>query len=271
MDGGTAGRAVAASPVPLHHSPALGGVPHGFAGRRGGVSTGAFATLNTGIGSGEDPAVIAANRARAADAVLPGAMLAGLHQVHGAHCVTLDTPWDDARRPQADALVTARPGMLLSILTADCVPVLAVDAAAGVVGAAHAGWKGALAGVTDAMVAGMVALGADAARIRAAIGPCIGRASYEVDAPLFAAFTAADPANERFFADGRPDRWQFDIEAYVVCRLAAAGVRRVDAPGLDTYARGDDYFSFRRATHRGEAGYGRQISIIGLAERPIAI
>ncbi len=250
---------------PLWTSPLLSPVPHGFSGRRGGVSIGALASLNTGIGSGEDPAIIEINRRRAADAVLPGAALVGTYQVHGRDCATVTEAIATEARPHADAMVTDRPGLLLGILTADCVPVLFADTGAGVVGAAHAGWKGALAGVTDATIDAMVALGAERDRIVAAVGPCIARASYEVDRPLFDAFTAVDPENERFFIDGRPDRWQFDLEAYVGARLAAAGLGRVELLGLDTYAREDDFFSYRRATHRAEPGYGRQVSMIGLA------
>ena len=254
-----------AEPVKAWHSGLLDGTPHGFLGRRGGLSPGAFASLNVGTGSGEDEAIVMENRRRAADAVLPGAPLVGVYQVHGRECVVADRAWGMDDRPKADALVTATPGLLIGILTADCVPVLFADRAAGVVGAAHAGWKGALAGVTDATIAAMEGLGADRSRIAAAIGPCIARASYEVDAPLFDAFTADDPANERFFSDGVKDgRWQLDLEAYVASRLAAAGLTRVEAMGLDTYAREEDFFSFRRATHRGEPAYGRQISIIGV-------
>ena len=251
-------------PVKLWHSGLLDGCPHGFAGRRGGVSSGDFASLNVGTGSGEDVAIVAENRRRAADAVLPGSALASVYQVHGRACATVTEAVDFDARPQADAMVTDRPGLLLGILTADCVPVLFADRAAGVVGAAHSGWKGALAGVTDATIEAMIALGADASRIAAAVGPCIARASYEVDRTLFGAFTAADPENERFFVDGKPGHWQFDLEAYVGARLAAAGLMRVELMGLDTYANEADFFSFRRATHRGEPGYGRQISMIGV-------
>ena len=160
--------------------------------------------------------------------------------------------------------MTDRPGLALGILTADCAPVLLADRDAGVVGAAHAGWKGALAGVTDATVIAMTALGADPARIVAAIGPTIARASYEVDDAFLRRFAAADPANERFFADGRAGHHRFDLEAYVAHRLALAGVGRIEALGLDTYADADRFFSYRRATHRGEPGYGRQIAIIGV-------
>jgi polyphenol oxidase len=250
--------------VKLWHNGLLDGLPHGFAGRHGGVSLGDFASLNVGTGSGEDVAIVEENRLRAAGAVLPGASLATVYQVHGRVCATVTRAVDFDARPHADAMVTDRPGLLLGILTADCVPVLFADRTAGVVGAAHAGWKGALAGVTDATIEAMVVLGADAARIVAAVGPCIARASYEVDRTLFDAFSAADPENERFFVDGRPGRWQFDLEAYVGARLAATGLKRVELMGLDTYANDSDFFSFRRATHRGERGYGRQISMIGV-------
>ena len=252
--------------VEILRSKALDGVAHGFLGRRGGVSTGVVAGLNTGLGSGDDPAAIAENRARAVDAVLPGAALCGLYQIHSASVVRVLTAFPDGERPQGDAMVTERPNILLGILTADCAPVLLADAQAGVVGAAHAGWKGALAGVTDATIAQMEKLGARADRIAAAVGPCIARASYEVDMGFVERFCATDPANERFFAENRPGHARFDLEAYVVHRLAAAGVRRIEALGQDTYAQEDRFFSFRRATHRGEADYGRQLSVIGIAQ-----
>ena len=239
-------------------------LPHAFFGRQGGVSTGACAGLNAGLGSGDDAQAVAENRRRAAAAVLPGAPLVGVYQVHGREVATVTTSWPDADRPHADALVTDRPGLLLGILTADCAPVLLADAAAGVVGAAHAGWKGALAGITDATLAAMEALGARRDRIAAAIGPCIARASYEVDAAFLRRFAEADPANDRFFTDGQPGHHRFDLEAYVALRLAAAGVARVEALGLDTYADDDRFYSFRRATHRAEPAYGRQISVIGM-------
>ena len=161
-------------------------------------------------------------------------------------------------------MVSRTPGIALGILTADCAPVLFADAQAGVVGAAHAGWKGALAGVTDATIAAMEKIGARRDRIAAAIGPCIARASYEGDEGFLARFTAVDPENERFFASGRDERYQFDLEAYVTHRLAAAGLARIEALGLDTYAQSDRFYSYRRATHKGEPDYGRQISLIGL-------
>lgn len=240
----------------------LGDVPHGFLTRRGGVSEGVLAGLNAGLGAGDDPAAVARNRAVAVGAVLPGAALMTPWQVHGAAVATVDAPW--AERPQADALVTDRPGLLLGIVTADCAPVLFADGLAGVVGAAHAGWRGALAGVADATLDAMERLGARRDRIAAAVGPCIARRSYEVDDAFLARFMADDPANERFFSDGRPGRHRFDLEAYVVHRLAAAGVPHVEALGLDTYAEEARFYSFRRATHRGEPSYGRQLSAIGV-------
>lgn len=242
----------------------LAGVAHGFFGRRGGVSSGDLASLNCGLGSGDDPSLIAENRRRAADAVLPGAALAGLYQVHGNRCVIVDETTDLTARPEADALATRTPGLVLGILTADCVPVLFADRDAGVVGAAHAGWKGAIAGVTDATLAAMERLGARRSHIAVAIGPCIGRASYEVDDGFVARFLSDDPANERFFAAGKPGHAMFDIAAYVAARLAACGVTRIAIGGQDTYAEAEDYFSYRRACHRQENSYGRQISLIGL-------
>lgn len=251
-------------PPPHVRSGLLEGVPHGFFGRRGGVSTGGLASLNTGIGSGDDPLLIARNRARVRDAVLPDAALLGVYQVHGTTCAVAEGAWDETDRPEADALVTNRPHILLGILTADCVPVLLADRAAGVVGAAHAGWKGALGGVTNSTIAAMERLGAERSRIVGAIGPCIGRASYEVDTAFVARFCDADDSNERFFADARPGHAMFDIGGYVAARLAAAGIGRIDMTDHDTCARADDYFSYRRATLRGENGYGRQLSVIGV-------
>lgn len=252
------------SSVEAIRSALLEGVPHGFLGRRGGVSTGVHAGLNVGLGSDDDRDAVAENRRRVVEAVLPGASLVTLHQVHSPSALVATAPWPDGERPHADAVVTDRPGLLLGILTADCGPVLLADREAGVVGAAHAGWKGALGGVTDAVVAEMEKLGARRERIAAAIGPCIARASYEVDDSFARRFEETDPANERFFAAGRPGHHRFDLEAYIAHRLAAAGVTRIDALGLDTYADESRFYSYRRATHRGEPDYGRQISVIGI-------
>ena len=251
------------SEVELIRTAVLNRVPHGFFGRRGGTSGGVFAGLNAGVGSGDDQSAVSANRARALAAVRPGATLLTPYQIHSADCVTVHAPFNGVR-PYADALVTDNPALAIGIVTADCAPVLLADADAGVVGAAHAGWKGALGGVTDATLDAMEALGAVRERITAAVGPCIARASYEVDAGFRRRFAEADAANERFFVDGHDGHAQFDLEGYVVHRLAAAGVRRVEALGLDTYADEDRFFSYRRATHRGEPDYGRQISIIAL-------
>lgn len=250
--------------VDVTRAKALEGVAHGFLGRRGGVSTGLHASLNVGTGSTDDPATIADNRRRATEAVLPGARLVTLYQVHSADAVAVIEPFEERLRPHADALVTDRPGLAIGILTADCAPVLFADREAGVIGAAHAGWKGALGGVTDSTISLMEALGARRERIAAAIGPCIARASYEVDDGFLRRFAGADPANERFFAGSRAGHHQFDLEAYVASRLAAAGLTRIEALGLDTYADPERFYSFRRATHRGEPDYGRQISIIGI-------
>lgn len=242
---------------------ALRGIPHGFLGRAGGVSTGAMASLNVGWGSGDDPALIAENRRRAAEAVISGARLVAVHQIHLADVVEAGD-WPDTDRPPADALVTDQPGVLLGILTADCAPVLFADVEARVVGAAHAGWKGALAGVTDRTIEAMERLGARRDRIAAAVGPCIARASYEVDWAFQERFCAEDPANERFFGEGPSGKPHFDLESYVLARLAAAGLARVEALGEDTYSQPQRFFSYRRATHLGEPSYGRQISLIGL-------
>ncbi len=251
--------------VEVIHANALTGIAHGFLGRRGGVSAGVHAGLNVGTGSADEAGAIAENRARATAAVLPGAALVTAHQIHSAEVVTVSAPIDLESRPRADAMVTDRPGLLLGILTADCAPVLFADRDAGIVGAAHAGWKGAIAGVTDATVEAMIALGARRERIAAAIGPCIARTSYEVDDGIARRFEALDPANERFFSPGRTGHHQFDLEAYVAHRIAATGIELIEMLGLDTYADADRFFSFRRATHRAEPDYGRQIALIGLA------
>jgi YfiH family protein len=237
--------------------------PHGFLGRTGGVSAGVYASLNVGLGSGDDKALVAENRARAREALAPGAALVTLRQVHSA-IVHVAHDWGDAARPEGDALVTNRPGLLLGILTADCAPVLLEDPAAGVVGAAHAGWKGALAGVLEATVDAMVRLGAGRSRICAAIGPCIARASYEVGPEFRDRFLAEHPVDARFFAEGSRGRPHFDLESYCAHRLAAAGVGQVHALGADTLADPQRFFSYRRATLAGEADYGRQLSAIAL-------
>lgn len=243
---------------------ALAGVAHGFLGRRGGVSEGVCAGLNVGLGSGDDRQSIRENRRRAVAAVAPGATLVTLHQVHSAEAIYVTGPYPDDARPKADAMVTDRPGLVLGILTADCAPLLLADREAGVVAAAHAGWKGAFGGVVEATVAGMERLGAARSRIAAAVGPCIARRSYEVDEAFLRRFAEADRENERFFALGREGHHQFDLEGFVLARLAAAGLTRIEALGEDTYSQPDRFFSYRRATHKGESDYGRQISLIAL-------
>lgn len=253
--------------VDVLSSKSLNSLPHGFLGRRGGVSTGLYASLNVGLGSGDDRAAVIENRRRAREAVLAGAQLVSLHQIHSATVVTATAPWPDDARPHADGMVTDQPGLLLGILTADCVPVLFADIERDIVGAAHAGWKGALGGVTDNVIAAMIALGARREKIVTTIGPCIGRASYEVSDDFSKTFEGADSANERFFAGGKAGHHYFDIEAYVIHRLSAAGITRIDPLGLDTYADPQRFFSYRRTCHAAEAGYGRQISLIGINPR----
>jgi polyphenol oxidase len=243
----------------LSASPAIA---HGFFGRTDGVSTGLYASLNCGPGSGDDLAAVTENRKRVREA-LGADHLVTLYQAHTAAAVTVSAPWD--KGPQADAMACAVPGIALGILTADCAPILFADTEARVIGAAHAGWKGALGGVVEAAILEMEKLGAERERIAAAIGPCIAQANYEVGSEFEARFREADSGNDRFFElSDRAGHFRFDLEAYVVHRLREAGIANVEGLYADTYARESDFFSFRRATHRGETGYGRQISAIVL-------
>ncbi|KAK0356943.1 MULTISPECIES: peptidoglycan editing factor PgeF [Sphingobium] len=250
--------------IELLRAPALGDVPHGFAGRQGGVSTGVCAGLNVGLGSEDDRLAILRNRDLARDALLPGATLVTVRQVHSPDVVTVTAPIAEDERPEADAMVTRTPGLILGILTADCVPVLFADREAGVIGAAHAGWKGAISGVTDRTIAAMEMLGATRAGIACAIGPCIGRASYEVTLDFAERFERDDADNARFFSAGRAGHCQFDIAAYVASRLQAAGIGRISLLDEDTYSQADRFFSYRRSCHAQESDYGRQISMIAL-------
>ena len=238
--------------------------PHGFFTRAGGVSAGRFASLNCSLSGRDDADAVRENRRRAADALnLPPGALLGLTQVHGIAVATVETPWPETARPEADAMVTNRSGVLLGIVTGDCAPVLFADAEAGVVGAAHAGWRGAVAGVIEATLDAMEALGAQRGRIAAAIGPCIGQASYEVGPDLRDAVLARGAADDRFFAEGaRPDRWLFDLPGYCAARLAAAGVARHGWIGRDTLAEEACFFSYRRATLGGGGPIGHQLSAI---------
>lgn len=250
--------------IDVLRSKLLGDIPHGFLGRRGGVSTGIYESLNCSLGSDDVRENVIENRRRAGDAVLPKAALSRVYQVHSPDVITVTGPIDQFNPPKADALVTDRPGFLLAVQTADCVPVLFADAKAGVIGAAHSGWKGSIGGVTDNTILAMEALGADRANIVCAIGPCIAQKSYEVDDAFFRRCAEADAANERFFAQGKPGHWQFDIEGYVVARLAAFGAPRVECLGQDTYSQPERFFSYRRSCHLQECGYGGQMSMIGL-------
>lgn len=247
--------------VEVIRASSLSDIPHGFLGRRGGVSQGFVAGLNIGHGAEDLGNSVAENRRRAVESVLPGASLATVYQVHSSDAVIVREPWPIDNRPRADAMVTDKPGLLLGVVTADCAPVLLADREAGVVGAAHAGWRGAHGGVIEATVAAMERLGARPARIAAAVGPAIAQASYEVDDGFRGQFTPADAV---FFAPGKPDHWQFDLEGYAVSRLRASGVSSIEPLGLDTYADETRFFSYRRATHRAEPTYGRQFSLIGL-------
>ncbi len=248
-------------------APELAPVRHGFFTRRGGASSGIFAGLNCGQGSSDQAAAVALNRSRAATALgLTPDRLAGVNQVHSASVVTIGADWSGwpGERPRADALVTDAPGVALTVLTADCQPILFADPRAGVIGAAHAGSRGTRAGVIEAAVAAMAALGARPARILAVIGPTIGPAAYEVGADFRDATLADDPAAAAFFTPGAPGHFQFDLPAYGLNRLARAGVTRARWTGHCTYSDPERFFSYRRTTHRAEADFGRLIAAIRL-------
>jgi len=246
----------------IHRSPELEmpGIAHGFFGRAGGVSTGIYKSLNCGPGSRDAPDAIAENRARAVKALAPGAKLVTLNQIHSPFAHIVGPGWNWGQRLSGDGLATDQPGVMLGILTADCAPVLFADEEARVIGAAHAGWKGALGGILEATIAAMEALGAKHENITAAIGPCISQSNYEVGPEFRAHF-----ADSRYFiASDRPGAFRFDLEGYVADRLANAGLDLVARLGLCTYPPENGFFSFRRTTHRGEADYGREISGIVL-------
>ena len=244
-------------------APVLAPVRHGFFGRAGGASSGVFAGLNCGYGSSDQYEAVTINRDRvaAALAVVPQALL-GLHQVHSADVVIVTDP--TAKRPQADALVTALPGIALSILTADCQPVLFADPVRRVIGAAHAGWKGAVAGVLEATVAAMVSLGSRPADIAVAIGPSISQRNYEVGPEFYDTVMSADVTAARFFAKGKDDRLQFDLPGYGLLRLRRAGVGQAEWTRHCTYADPARFFSYRRSVHAKEADYGRLLAAIVL-------
>ncbi|HKD46998.1 MAG TPA: peptidoglycan editing factor PgeF [Rhizomicrobium sp.] len=247
----------------FHHAANLAAEPclaHGFFTREGGVSSGVYATLNCGPGSRDDPAAVRENRRRAAAVLAADARLVTLAQIHSPTVHVVGTDWDFAARREGDGLATAEPGVALGILSADCAPVLFADAKAGVIGAAHAGWKGAVGGVLEATIAAMEKLGAKTARLVAAIGPAICQANYEVGQDLRDRFSGKDA---RFFVEaGRPGHFRFDLPGYVVERLRNAGIGMVTDLALCTYPPANGLFSYRRATHRGEADYGRELSAI---------
>jgi YfiH family protein len=245
---------------------ALPGVRHAFFTRQGGVSQGLYASLNGGIGSSDRPEHVAENRRRmtARLGVAPDA-LASLYQVHSPDVVTVERAWAQGERPKADGMVTNRPGLALGIATADCGPVLFADADGGVIGAAHAGWKGAFTGVLETTLARMEDLGARRERIVAVLGPMISAAAYEVGPEFVARFTDADPAHGRFFApSAREGHAMFDLPAFIGARLAAAGIGSFADLGLCTYADPERFYSYRLATHRKEPDYGRLISAVAL-------
>ena len=244
-------------------SEALAGTRHGFFTRKGGASSGVYAGLNCGGGSGDQNDAVALNRARVAAAmeVAPEALV-GVWQVHSPDVVVVDGPLSD--RPKADALVTATPGVALSVLTADCEPVLFADPEAGVIGAAHAGWKGALDGVLEATVEAMVGLGATRGNIAAVIGPTISQQNYEVGPEFMDRFMDEDPENGRFFVGGHGDRVHFDLPGFGLHRLREAGVGHAEWVRHCTYEDPDRYYSYRRSVHRKEPDYGRLISVIRL-------
>lgn len=245
-------------------------IRHGFFTREGGRSEGVYASLNCGPGSSDEPGHVKQNRSSVAEALGVGPSdLVTLYQVHSPMAVIVDRPWEQGEAPQADAMVCVNPGIALGILTADCVPVLFAEPQAGVIGAAHAGWKGAVGGVLEATVAAMEELEADVSRIHAVIGPCIRQQSYEVDAGFRDSFIDRDSGNEQFFIAGeRGGRFQFDIAGFVRSRLTAAGIVHVEDLSVDTYSDEERFFSYRRTTHRNEPDYGRQISVITLMDQP---
>lgn len=244
-------------------SPLLAPLRHGFFGREGGASSGVFAGLNCGQGSTDQIEAVTINRARVAEAmgVAPEALV-GVHQVHSAEVVTVEGPF--ASKPRADAMVTRVPGLALSILTADCQPALFADPEAGVIGAAHAGWKGTLLGILEATVEAMEALGADRKRVVAAIGPTISQRAYEVGPEFMDDVLAEDPKAARFFANGQGDRLLFDLPGYGLQRLRKAGLADAEWTRHCTYSDPGRFFSYRRSVHQREADYGRLIAAIRL-------
>jgi polyphenol oxidase len=244
----------------------LSGIRHAFFTREGGVSAGIYASLNGGLGSSDDPAKVLENRRRMTDRLgLTADTLVSLHQIHSADAVVVERPWTQDARPRADGMATKTPGLALGITTADCGPVLFAEPNARVIAAAHAGWRGALGGVLEATLGTMETLGAERGRTVAVLGPMIRQNAYEVGPELVGGFRSADPGNERFFLPaGRNGHAMFDLAGYVCARLRQAGIGQVVDLGLCTYGDEKRFFSYRRATHRGEPDYGRLIAAIAL-------
>jgi YfiH family protein len=246
----------------------LPGIRHAFFTREGGVSSGIYGSLNGGVGSNDDPDHVRENRARMATAigVAPQNFLTA-YQVHSPDVVTVDAPWPADQRPRADAIVTQTPGIGIGVSSADCGPLLFADGEAGVIGAAHAGWRGAFHGVIEATLAAMQAIGAQRSRIRVALGPLIRQDDYEVGPEFIARFAAVDPDNMRFFEPAeRSGHALFDLPSYIASRIARAGVGSFEDLGLSTYADPARFYSYRRTTQNGEPDYGRHINAIALAD-----
>jgi polyphenol oxidase len=246
----------------------LARIRHGFFTRSGGVSQGVYATLNGGVGSSDAPDKVAENRARMAAAlgVAPERLLTA-YQIHSPDVVVVDRPWTADKRPRADAIVTRTPRLAIGVSTADCGPLLLADAEAGVIGAAHAGWRGALTGVIEAAVAAMEELGAERARVVAALGPTIRQPNYEVGPEFVARFLAADAGNARYFeASPREGHAMFDLAGYIAARVQRAGIGTFEDLALCTFAEPERFFSYRRTTKQSEPDYGRHINAIALAD-----
>ena len=243
----------------------LSTIAHGFFTRKGGVSEGIYASLNCGPGSNDDPSVVSENRRRVLEMLnAEDASLCTLYQIHSADVVAARVPWSRDSMPKADAMVSNVPNMMLGILTADCGPVLFADEKAGVVGAAHAGWKGAVGGVLANTISAMESMGAKREQITAVLGPCIAQESYEVGPEFYETFMQSDGSFHEHFESTAKGKYLFDLAGFIVRRLTESGLQQIESLGMNTYALEDEFFSYRRTTHKGEADYGRHISVIML-------
>ena len=256
--------------LPMIEAPALTGVKrvrHAFFTREGGVSGGLYQTLNCGFGSDDDPANVTENRRRVCGALdVSTKSLITPYQVHGTKAIVVEQPWSHDAAPKADGLATRVPGIALGILTADCAPILLADRNAGVIGACHAGWRGALDGIVDATLTAMTGLGAERSNICAAIGPCIAQISYQVGPEFRDQFLATDDGNDTYFNADDEGRYRFDLPGFVLEHLKRAGIAEASWVGLDTCTEDQQLFSYRRSTHKDEADFGRGLSAIVLAE-----